>query len=59
VRAIAAAARAVGMESIAEQVEDEATLSALRKCRVDYAQGYWAGLPRPVEEVWPSAASAN
>ncbi|HXG42878.1 MAG TPA: EAL domain-containing protein [Dehalococcoidia bacterium] len=59
VRAIAAAARAVGMESIAEQVEDGPTLAALRKCRVDYAQGYWAGLPRPVEEVWPDAVAAQ
>jgi diguanylate cyclase (GGDEF)-like protein/PAS domain S-box-containing protein len=59
VRAIAAAARAIGMESIAEQVEDERTLAVLRLCRVDYAQGFWAGYPRPVEELWPGLVAAK
>lgn len=56
VRAIATAARAIGMETVAEQVEDERTLEAVRLCHVDYAQGFWAGLPRPVEEIWPGTA---
>ncbi len=59
VKALAAAARAIGMESIAEQVEDTQTLGVLRLCNVDYAQGFWAGEPRPVEEMWPGLVAAK
>jgi len=38
---------------VAEQVEDQETLDALRLLGVAYAQGYHIGRPRPVEEEWP------
>jgi EAL domain-containing protein (putative c-di-GMP-specific phosphodiesterase class I) len=36
-----------GKETIAEFVEDEATLKILREIGVDYAQGYLIGRPSP------------
>ncbi len=48
------AAKALGLQVVAEQVEDQETLDALRLLGVDYAQGYHIGKPRPVEEVWPA-----
>ena len=47
------AAKALGLLVVAEQVEDQETLDALRLLGVDYAQGYHIGKPRPVEEEWP------
>ena len=37
-----------GVETIAEGVEDQATLDELRRMGVDYAQGYWTGRPAPL-----------
>jgi len=48
------AAKAPGLLVVAEQVEDQETLDALRLLGVNYAQGYHIGRPRPVEEVWPA-----
>jgi len=39
------------IKTIAEFVEDEETLAALREIGVDYAQGYQIAEPRPLEEV--------
>jgi diguanylate cyclase (GGDEF)-like protein/PAS domain S-box-containing protein len=36
------------LKTIAEAVEDEETLEALRRMRVDYAQGYWIAEPAPL-----------
>lgn len=47
------AVKALGLLVVAEQVEDQETLEALRLLGVDYAQGYHIGRPRPVEEEWP------
>jgi EAL domain-containing protein (putative c-di-GMP-specific phosphodiesterase class I) len=38
----------MGLVTIAESVEDEATWTALREIGVDYAQGFWLGLPAPL-----------
>jgi diguanylate cyclase (GGDEF)-like protein/PAS domain S-box-containing protein len=35
----------MGLVTIAESVEDEATWEALRAMGVDYGQGYWLGMP--------------
>ncbi|MFN3743015.1 MAG: EAL domain-containing protein, partial [Anaerolineales bacterium] len=51
VRAIAELARGLGRETIAEWVEDEATLRHVRDLGVDYAQGYHIGNPIPVPEI--------
>jgi EAL domain-containing protein (putative c-di-GMP-specific phosphodiesterase class I) len=40
---------AMGIRTIAEFVEDRATLEALRAIGVDYAQGYALGRPRPLD----------
>ncbi|MDR3384712.1 diguanylate cyclase [Cupriavidus basilensis] len=39
----------LGMLTVAESVEDEETLQALRSLGVDYAQGYVIGRPMPLE----------
>ncbi len=44
-------ARGLGKKTIAECVEDEATLEALRAGGVDFAQGFHVGRPVPVESV--------
>ncbi|MDH3538161.1 MAG: EAL domain-containing protein, partial [Gammaproteobacteria bacterium] len=39
----------MGKRTIAEFVENEATLDALREIGVDYAQGFWIARPEPIE----------
>ncbi len=53
VHAMVAVARGFGIKTIAEGVEDEATLELLASMGVDYAQGFWLGRPAPVAELWP------
>ena len=48
VRAIVGVAKQFGIKTIAEGVEDEATLQKLRRMGVDYAQGYHIGRPAPL-----------
>ena len=52
VRAIIGVAKQFGIKTIAEGVEDEATLEKLRQMGVDYAQGYWIGRPVPLPQLW-------
>lgn len=47
VRAIVDIAQGLGKTTIAEFVQDEATLDLLRDLRVDFAQGYHVGRPAP------------
>jgi EAL domain-containing protein (putative c-di-GMP-specific phosphodiesterase class I) len=47
VKALTQAIKGYGKETIAEFVEDEATLNILREIGVDYAQGYLIGRPSP------------
>ena len=47
VKALNDAVKGYGKSTIAEFVEDEATLSILREIGVDYAQGYLIGRPSP------------
>lgn len=49
VESIVHMARGLGKQTIAEFVEDEGTLEALRAKGVDYAQGFHIGRPGPVE----------
>jgi diguanylate cyclase (GGDEF)-like protein/PAS domain S-box-containing protein len=46
---------AMGIKTIAESVENQDVLDALRKIGVDYAQGYGIARPCPVEELFPDA----
>jgi len=41
----------MGLQTVAEFVESDATLQILRGLGVDYAQGYAVGRPRPFAEV--------
>jgi diguanylate cyclase (GGDEF)-like protein/PAS domain S-box-containing protein len=53
VRAIVCIAQGMGKKTVAEFVADADTVCLLRDSGVDYAQGYYIGLPRPVAEVLP------
>jgi PAS domain S-box-containing protein len=48
VRGIVAIARELGVLTVAEGIEDEATLGLLRDYGVDYLQGYLFGAPAPL-----------
>jgi EAL domain-containing protein (putative c-di-GMP-specific phosphodiesterase class I) len=52
VQAIVGVARQFDIETIAEGVEDQATMDELRRMGVDYAQGFWIGRPLPLPELW-------
>jgi EAL domain-containing protein (putative c-di-GMP-specific phosphodiesterase class I)/GGDEF domain-containing protein len=49
VRALVQVCQAYGIHTVAEFVQDGATLRLLREIGVDYAQGYLIGRPAPVE----------
>jgi EAL domain-containing protein (putative c-di-GMP-specific phosphodiesterase class I) len=51
VQAIVGVARQFKIETVAEGVEDQATLEELRRIGVDYAQGYWTGRPVPLPQL--------
>jgi diguanylate cyclase len=50
VDSIVTIARGLGIRTVAEGVEDEATLRLLRNYGVDRAQGWQLGPPAPVEQ---------
>lgn len=51
VKALVQVADGMGMKTVAEFVEDEATLDILRDLGVTYAQGYHIGKPAPVGDL--------
>ena len=52
VKAIREVVTAVGKKTVAEFVENQETLNILRDIKVDYAQGYHLGNPKPVDELF-------
>jgi EAL domain-containing protein (putative c-di-GMP-specific phosphodiesterase class I) len=46
-------AKVMGKSTVAEFVESDEMLGALREIGVDYAQGYAIGKPAPLESVYP------
>jgi PAS domain S-box-containing protein len=50
VRSMVGLAKAFGVKTIAEGVEDQATLDLVTSYGVDFAQGYFLGRPAPVSE---------
>ncbi len=52
IHAIVGLARGFGLQTIAEGVEDQATLDVLRGFGVDYAQGFHLGRPAPLTTSW-------
>jgi EAL domain-containing protein (putative c-di-GMP-specific phosphodiesterase class I) len=51
VRAMVDIAGGLGLRTIAEFVESEATLELLREYGVDFVQGFHVGRPRPLDEL--------
>jgi PAS domain S-box-containing protein len=51
VEAVVALARGFDQKTVAEGVEDQATLDLLEELGVDYAQGFHLGRPAPADEV--------
>jgi diguanylate cyclase (GGDEF)-like protein/PAS domain S-box-containing protein len=51
VRSVVELAHGLGKQTIAEFVEDEATLELLRRFGVDYAQGFFVGKPAPIDST--------
>ena len=51
VRAIVTVAGELGKRTVAEHVEGEEAMALLAAMGVDYAQSFYLGLPRPVEEL--------
>jgi len=56
VKAMGEIAKAFGKKTVAEQVEDEQTLTLLARYGIDYAQGYHVGRPIPIMEMLASRA---
>ncbi len=54
VSAMVEIAKALGLRTIAEFVENQAILDQLRGFGVDFAQGYHVGRPFPIEELAPA-----
>lgn len=57
VKAIVGIARSLGQKTMAEGVEDLATLELLRRYGVDYAQGYYIARPAQVDPEHPAELS--
>jgi diguanylate cyclase (GGDEF)-like protein len=56
VRAIVELAKGLGIETVAEYVENEEIAAAIRRLGVDYAQGYAFGKPEPLGGLLESLA---
>jgi len=57
VKAVVQLARGLGKKSVAEFVDDERTVQLLREYGVDYAQGFYIGVPVPVRDPLPRRAA--
>jgi diguanylate cyclase (GGDEF)-like protein/PAS domain S-box-containing protein len=55
VRALVDIAHGLGKQTIAEFVEDAATLKLLQELHVDYVQGFHVARPAPIQEPVPAA----
>ncbi len=53
VKAINQIGHAMGLETIAEFVEDDAIVAKLHEIGVDFAQGYGIDKPQPIENILP------
>jgi diguanylate cyclase (GGDEF)-like protein len=59
VRGMVEVARGLGITTVAEFVEDQATLELVREYGIDLAQGFHVGLPRPIEVAGETAPSRD
>lgn len=53
VKAINDVAMVLGMQTIAEFVENEAIYTILQDIGVNFAQGYWFSKPEPIDNIVP------
>jgi diguanylate cyclase (GGDEF)-like protein len=58
-KAIQSVAESMGIQTIAEYVEDQATLDCLEEMGVAYAQGFYLNRPAPLSEALSRHFSAN
>jgi len=59
VEAIVSLARSLGMQTIAEWAEDNATVETLAEIGVDNVQGYAVSRPQPPEKILAAASAAS
>jgi diguanylate cyclase (GGDEF)-like protein/PAS domain S-box-containing protein len=59
VKAMVEIARGMGMKTIAEFVETSETVAMLQAKGVDYSQGYFHGVPRPVDEILTTSEAVS
>ena len=59
IRSIGEIARSLGATTVAECVEDEATIEMLRELQVDWVQGWATGKPMPLNDVLEAARKAT
>jgi len=59
VRSINEVAHSLGKKTVAEFVEDDTCLEAVRAIGIDYAQGYAIAKPRPLAELADDAAAGG
>jgi diguanylate cyclase (GGDEF)-like protein len=57
VEAINRISHILGVQTVAEAVEDEATLQRVKALAIDFAQGYYVARPEAMSEEEPAAAS--
>ena len=53
VKAINEVAKVMGMQTIAEFVENEDIYRILHDIGVNFAQGYWVSKPKPIDKIIP------
>jgi EAL domain-containing protein (putative c-di-GMP-specific phosphodiesterase class I) len=59
VAAINEVGHVMGIETIAEYVENDQIIKKLKEINVDYGQGYGIAQPKPIEEVLPIASDTE
>ncbi len=59
VEAINSVGHVMGKQTIAEFVDSDLVMKALREIGVDFAQGYWLGKPQPFEPRLKIASSRS
>jgi diguanylate cyclase (GGDEF)-like protein len=51
VESVVKMAKTLGLKTVAEFIENEEILKTVKNLGVDYAQGFYLGIPKPIEEI--------